>query len=156
MSFAASNAPHSCFCSVLSSFLHLFIVQNEDLKCFTLIFRCPQVATLKDQLAQEVKKRNQYLSRSARASTDVNEIRALLDSSLANVARDPSLDAALLEAETRRLDDALDLKCAPTRLSPAPRARSPVRTSSPTRGTPLGVRRSPLALYNGGRKSLKK
>ncbi len=115
-----------------------------------------KVSTLKDQLSQEVRKRNQYLSRSARTSTDVNEIRALLDSSLANVARDPSLDAALLEAETRRLDDALDLKSAPTRLSPAPRVRSPTRTGSPTRSTPLGMRRSPLALYNGRKSGLKK
>ena len=81
-----------------------------------------QVATLKDQLSQEVRKRQQYISKSSHQSGDLADIRSILDTSLTNVSRDPGLDASLLDAETRRLKEDLP----PARLTP--RHRSPARS----------------------------
>lgn len=89
-----------------------------------------QIATLKDQLAQEMRKRQQYIQRSARAGEEISDIRSMLDSSLTTVGRDPSLDQHLLEIETRKLDDSLDVHGYPSR-TPT-RRRSPLRTP-PTR-----------------------
>jgi len=114
-----------------------------------------QISTLKDQLSQEMRKRQQYISRSARAGDEISHIRNILDGSLTNVSRDPNLDAMLLEHEAKKLDDSLDLHTIPTRLSP--RHRSPARPHSPNRmqrnitparsslrraGSPLSSRRS--------------
>ncbi|XP_053390554.1 rootletin-like [Mercenaria mercenaria] len=63
------------------------------------------IATLKDQLATEMLKRQQYIQRSARTGDEINDIRSMLDNSLTTVGRDPSLDRQLLEIETRKLDD---------------------------------------------------
>lgn len=91
---------------------------------------CFQINTLKDQLSQELRKRQSYISRSARTGDEIKDIRNILDNSLSNIARDPSLDPILLDQETRKLDDSLRFS-SPTRLSP--RHRSPVRKSSPAR-----------------------
>ena len=97
-----------------------------------------QIATLKDQLATEMRKRQQYISRSARTGEEISDIRSMLDTSLSNVGRDASLDPHLLEVETRKLDDSIDIHGYPSR-TPT-RRRSPLRTP-PTRLGP-SLRRS--------------
>lgn len=103
-----------------------------------------QVATLKDQLAQEMRKRQQYISKSARAGDEIRDLRGVLDNSLRNVSRDPQLDSLLLEAETRKLDESMDFT--PSRLRP--RSPGPARSQSPGRramtSTPTGGRQTPV------------
>nr|KAG5692081.1 hypothetical protein BaRGS_021513 [Batillaria attramentaria] len=88
-----------------------------------------QIHTLKDQLSQELRRRQQYISKSARAGDDIRDLRSVLDNSLATVGRDASLDPILLEHETRKLDESLDI----SGYSSVGRRRSPVRGSSPGR-----------------------
>jgi hypothetical protein len=97
-----------------------------------------QIANMKDQYAEELRKRRMGNAAAASGSPsadpfgsnqDVSRLRHLLDTSLTKTSRDPYLDSALLEAETRRLDDSFNDHY-PTRLSPV-RHRSPVRVSSP-------------------------
>jgi rootletin len=87
-----------------------------------------QNSTLKDQLSQELRRRQQYFTKSARAGEEIRDIRSILDTSLSTVGRDMSLDPMLLEHETRKLDESLDLG------GYRPRHRSPGRTHSPGRG----------------------
>ena len=44
-----------------------------------------QVATLKDQLGQEMRKRQQYISKSARTGDEIRDLRGVLDGSLRQV-----------------------------------------------------------------------
>ena len=107
-----------------------------------------QVSTLKDQLSQEMKKRQEFISRSARAGDDINDLRNMLGSSLGNVARDPSLDPLLLDHETKKLGELVDYHNGqmPTKLNASRRrTRSPARTASPTR---LGRVTSPMPSYS--------
>lgn len=99
-----------------------------------------QIATLKDQLATEMSKRQQYIQRSARAGDEINNIRSVLDNSLTTVGRDPSLDRQLLEIETRKLDDSLDVHSYAGR-TPT-RRRSPLRTPPTRLGAGPQFRRS--------------
>jgi len=46
-------------------------------------------------------------SRSARADSEIRDIRNILDTSLSNVAREANLDAILLEHETQKLNDSI-------------------------------------------------
>lgn len=88
--------------------------------------------TLKDQLSQELRRRQQYISKSTRAGEEIRDIRSKLDSSLSTVGRDINLDPLLLEHETRKLDESLSRSSySPSRLGG--RRRSPVRGSSPPR-----------------------
>jgi hypothetical protein len=91
-----------------------------------------QIATLKDQLNQEMRKRQQFISRSTRAGDEIMDIRNKLDTSLTHVSRNPTLDQHLLDYETRKLEDAVDVHSSlvPTKL---PRHRSPTRGVSPSR-----------------------
>jgi hypothetical protein len=50
-----------------------------------LYFPRLQVATLKDQLSQEMRKRQQYISRSVRTGDEIHDIRSMLDHSLSKV-----------------------------------------------------------------------
>lgn len=86
---------------------------------------------MKDQLNQEMRRRQQYISKSTRTGEEIRDIRSVLDNSLQNVGRDGSLDPILLEHETRKLDESLDR----SGYSPSPigRRRSPVRSNSPPR-----------------------
>ncbi len=56
---------------------------------------------LREQLAQEAKRRQMYILRSTRAGRDMHQLRQTLGDSLRHVAQDP-LDSGLLENETRR------------------------------------------------------
>ena len=62
-----------------------------------------QIATLKDQLSQEMRKRQQYISRSVKTGEEIADIRSMLDHSLTKVAYDPDIDPLLLEQETKKL-----------------------------------------------------
>lgn len=63
-----------------------------------------QIQLLREQLNQEVKRRQLYVLRSTRAGREMQHIRQALGDSLRTVSQDPSLDAVLLEHEARKLD----------------------------------------------------
>lgn len=56
---------------------------------------------LREQLAQEAKRRQSYILRSTRAGREMQQLRQTLGDSLRHVAQDP-LDGCLLESETKR------------------------------------------------------
>uniref|UniRef100_A0ABD2WUT6 Rootletin-like coiled-coil domain-containing protein n=1 Tax=Trichogramma kaykai TaxID=54128 RepID=A0ABD2WUT6_9HYME len=63
-----------------------------------------QIHALREQLNQEIKRRQLYVLRSSRAGREMQQIRQALGDSLRTVSQDPSLDAVLLEHEARKLD----------------------------------------------------
>lgn len=87
-----------------------------------------------------MRKRQQYIQRSTRTGEEINDIRSMLDNSLNTVARDPSLDRQLLEIETRKLDDSLDVHGYQARIPI--RRRSPLRTPPTRLGSQSPFRRS--------------
>lgn len=87
-----------------------------------------QNALLKDQIAQELRKRQLYITKSARAGDEIRDIRSVLNTSLTSVIRDPNLDPILLEQESHKLEESLGYGIPVT-----PRRRSPARTASPGR-----------------------
>lgn len=56
---------------------------------------------LREQLAQEAKRRQMYILRSSRAGREMHQLRQTLGDSLRHIAHDP-VDPELLESETRR------------------------------------------------------
>lgn len=56
---------------------------------------------LREQLAQEAKRRQMYILRSSRVGREMHQLRQTLGDSLRHVAQEP-LDSGLLESETRR------------------------------------------------------
>lgn len=56
---------------------------------------------LREQLAQEAKRRQMYILRSSRAGREMHQLRQTLGDSLRNIAHEP-VDPELLESETRR------------------------------------------------------
>ncbi|XP_020278588.1 rootletin isoform X2 [Pseudomyrmex gracilis] len=66
-----------------------------------------QIQLLREQLNQEIKRRQLYVLRSTRAGREMQQLRQALGDSLRTVAQDPSLDAVLLEHEARKLDSTL-------------------------------------------------
>ncbi|XP_012540791.1 rootletin [Monomorium pharaonis] len=66
-----------------------------------------QIQLLREQLSQEIKRRQLYVLRSSRAGREMQQLRQALGDSLRTVAQDPSLDAVLLEHEARKLDSTL-------------------------------------------------
>lgn len=62
---------------------------------------------LREQLNEEVKRRQLYIMRSTRAGQEMQQLRHALGESLRTVSQEPSLDAGLLEHETRKLDSQL-------------------------------------------------
>ncbi|CAD6231744.1 GSCOCG00001565001-RA-CDS [Cotesia congregata] len=63
-----------------------------------------QIQLLREQLSQEIKRRQLYVLRSTRAGREMQHLRQALGDSLKTVSQDPSLDAVLLEHEARKLD----------------------------------------------------
>lgn len=82
-----------------------------------------QIQLLREQLNQEIKRRQLYVLRSSRAGREMQHIRQALGDSLRTVSQDPSLDALLLEHEARKLDT--------TVTSSAPLALPPPRPHTP-------------------------
>lgn len=62
-----------------------------------------QISLLKEQLAQEAKRRQMYVLRSTKASREMQQLRQTLGDSLRHVSQEP-IDAMLLEHEARRLE----------------------------------------------------
>lgn len=56
---------------------------------------------LKDQLAEEARKRQEYILKSSRAGQELKQLRQTLGDSLRHIATDP-VDTESLETETRR------------------------------------------------------
>lgn len=63
-----------------------------------------QIARLKDQLKQEVRRRQEFFSRAMQQSRDVAQLRAGLDQSFASLRNDPLLDSLLLPDAGARLN----------------------------------------------------
>lgn len=90
----------------------------------------PQIQLLREQLNQEIKRRQLYVLRSSRAGREMQQLRQALGDSLRTVAQDPSLDAVLLEHEARKLDSTLSTASLPPSLAlPAPPS---YRSSTPS------------------------
>ncbi|XP_055617320.1 rootletin [Toxorhynchites rutilus septentrionalis] len=72
-----------------------------------------QISMLREQLAQEAKRRQMYILRSSRAGREMQQLRQTLGDSLRNIAQEP-IDSTLLESEARRLDSAVSMSLPPT------------------------------------------
>ncbi|EDW81196.1 uncharacterized protein Dwil_GK11156 [Drosophila willistoni] len=72
-----------------------------------------QISMLREQLAQEAKRRQQYILRSSKANKEMQHLRSTLGDSLRNVSQHP-VDAHLLESESRRLDSAVSMSLPPS------------------------------------------
>ena len=99
-----------------------------------------QIHTLKDQLSQEMRRRQQNF-KSPRIPDELRDPRPVFDSDLSPVT--PAVDPLLLEHESRKLDDNFDLEG----YSGGRRRRSPLRHSSP--GYREGVMTSTPAYRRG-------
>ncbi|KAL8563296.1 hypothetical protein ACOMHN_063958 [Nucella lapillus] len=100
-----------------------------------------QIHTLKDQLGQELRRRQHNMTKVARTRDELFDSRSVFESS--PIIREPAVDPLLLEHESRKLDDALDMEG----YSGGRRKRSPLRHSSPNyRG---GVKTSTPAIHRG-------
>uniref|UniRef100_A0A0K8UUX9 Rootletin n=1 Tax=Bactrocera latifrons TaxID=174628 RepID=A0A0K8UUX9_BACLA len=72
-----------------------------------------QISMLREQLAQEAKRRQQYILRSSKANREMQHLRNTLGDSLRHVSQHP-LDPNLLESESRRLDNAVSMSLPPS------------------------------------------
>lgn len=90
-----------------------------------------KVRSLREQLNEEVRRRQLYIMRTSRTGQEMQQLRQALGESLRTVSQDPSLDAGVLEHETRKLDSTL----ASSLSLPPALGRSP---------TPRYSRRSPI------------
>lgn len=79
---------------------------------------------LRDQLNQEVKRRQMFILRSGQTGREVQQLHRALDTSLRNVSQDPGLDAYALESETRKLDTSLATVGSQPIALPPPQSRS--------------------------------
>ena len=66
-----------------------------------------QVNTLKDQLSKEMHQKQSFLNRTSQKNDEIRGIRQKLSSSLSEVSKNADLD--ILERESQRLDDTVDL-----------------------------------------------
>ncbi|XP_050294395.1 rootletin isoform X2 [Anthonomus grandis grandis] len=64
-----------------------------------------QIKLLREQLNEEIKRRQQYVLRSTKAGREMQQLRQALGDSLRTVSQDPAIDALLLEHEARKLDN---------------------------------------------------
>lgn len=75
-----------------------------------LIYILFQIKLLRDQLNEEIKRRQQYVLRSTKAGREMQSLRQALGDSLRTVSQDPSVDALLLEHEARKLGKFITFK----------------------------------------------
>ncbi|XP_043473527.1 rootletin isoform X3 [Leptopilina heterotoma] len=93
-----------------------------------------QIQLLRDQLNQEIKRRQLYVYRSTQAGREMQQLRQALGDSLRTVSQDPSLDAVLLEHEARKLDSTLTSTASlPPSLALPPPPSYDLKSSSPSR-----------------------
>ncbi|XP_062702391.1 rootletin isoform X2 [Aedes albopictus] len=83
-----------------------------------------QISMLREQLAQEAKRRQMYILRSSRAGREMQQLRQTLGDSLRHVTQEP-IDSSLLESEARRLDSAVSMSLPPTTGRDLDRSLSP-------------------------------
>ena len=69
-----------------------------------IAFNLFQVNTLKDQLGKEMQQKQSFIARTSQKSDEIKDIRAKLNDSLINVAREP----AVLDRESMKLDQTAD------------------------------------------------
>lgn len=89
-----------------------------------------QVATLKDQLAKELQKKQSYLTRTAQKSDEIRDIRGKLEDSLHIVARDTVYEPSVLERESQKLEDSVDASYSTSPMRRTKSASPPVRFPS--------------------------
>jgi hypothetical protein len=65
-----------------------------------------QILNLRDQLDQEIRKRQMFITHSVQADGQLKTLHSALTDSLSHVAKEP-LDPLLLELEARKLNDSL-------------------------------------------------
>lgn len=83
---------------------------------------------MKDQLGRELQKKQQYIRRTAAKNEETKDLRNQLGESLVRVSRDTAYEPAVLDEETRRLDESLEYRGGYSSRSPTRRTKS----SSPT------------------------
>ncbi|KAF7987174.1 hypothetical protein HCN44_011480 [Aphidius gifuensis] len=90
-----------------------------------------QIKLLREQLNQEIKRRQMYVLKSSRAGREMQHLRQALGDSLRTVSQDPSVDAILLEHEARKLDTTVNSSSSlpPTLALPPPSSSSYDRRS---------------------------
>jgi len=89
-------------CCYYKGYIIRFCNSEQDIYVILL-----QIQLLREQLNQEVKRRQLYVLRSSRTGREMQQLRQALGDSLRTVSQDPSLDALLLEHEARKLDTTL-------------------------------------------------
>lgn len=86
---------------------------------------------LREQLNEEVKRRQLYIMRTSRTGQEMQQLRQALGDSLRSVSQDP-LDPGLLEHEARKLDSTLSSSLSlPPALARSPTPRYTVRSPTP-------------------------
>ena len=108
--------------SELSSCEVLF--ERNVLQCRVFLW---QVATLKDQLAKEIQKKQSYITRTAQKSDEIRDLRGKLEDSLNTVARDTIYEPAVLERESHKLEDSVDASYSTSPMRRTKSASPPVR-----------------------------
>lgn len=92
-----------------------------------------QVRMLREQLNEEVKRRQLYIMRTSRTGQEMQHLRHALSDSLRAVSQEPSLDAGMLEHEARKLDSTLSSSLSlPPALGRTSTPRFTVRSPTPT------------------------
>ena len=100
----------------------------ESVGLSELTFCLFQVSLLQTQLAQERKYKQEYIERCTKTSQELSDLHQELSHSLAAVVREPK--AAVLEAETRKLDRSLNLNLALTSLEHQSPERQPLHSTA--------------------------
>lgn len=99
------------------------------------------MATLKDQLAKEIQKKQSYITRTAQKSDEIRDLRGKLEDSLHTVARDTVYEPSVLERESQKLEDSVDASYSTSPMRRTKSASPPVKfpadkvtTSTPAYG----------------------
>ena len=96
--------------------------------CLSSAFRLFQVSLLQTQLAQERKYKQDYIECCAKTSQELSDLHRELSCSLAAVVREP--EAAVLEAETQKLDRSLSLNLAVISLDSQSPEKQPLHSTA--------------------------
>ena len=85
------------------------------------------MATLKDQLAKEIQKKQSYITRTAQKSDEIRDLRGKLEDSLHTVARDTMYEPSVLERESQKLEDSVDASYSTSPMRRTKSASPPVK-----------------------------
>ncbi|KAM6194608.1 uncharacterized protein WM294_010412 [Sarcoramphus papa] len=122
--------------------------------CLSSAFRLFQVSLLQTQLARERKCKQDYIECCAKTSQELSDLHRELSCSLAAVVREP--EAAVLEAETQKLDRSLSLNLAVISLDSQSPEKQPLHsTARSARSDDLSLNRTSDLLCLNGRISAK-